>query len=199
MSSERRAFPRIESEINAAILINKSINGAAKVRDLSAGGLAFSFDGDIAEGDHIIAHLDGGARLEGCVSRLFKGGFAIALSLSEFKRGRLLETLERASARGRSIGKLALERRIAKRVAGMSQSVVCETATARVPARIIDMSLTGVAIETEAPLELDAMVTIGKMRGTVVRREGNRFGVRFLCAEDGVETMKNMSVDRRRA
>ena len=191
MGKEKRAHPRIDGEISANILINNAENGLARVLDVSAGGIGFLYKGEASLGDRVIAHLDGGTRLEGDVVRLFEGGFAIALSMSEHKRQRLAEALDRERARGRAIEKLTLERRIAKRVTGMSQSVVCETADRRFPVRIIDMSLTGVAIETDQKLELDAMVVIGKMRGTIVRCEGNRYGVHLLAAEESIEDIES--------
>lgn len=190
MSKEKRAHPRVNGEIAANILINNSENGVARVLDVSAGGIGFLFKGDVSMGDHVIAHLDGGTRLEGDVARVFDGGFAIALTMSEHKRRRLAEALDRERARGRALEKLTLERRIAKRVTGMSQSVVCETADRRFPVRIVDMSLTGVAIETDEKLELDTLVVIGKMRGTIVRREGNLYGVHLLAAEDSIDAVE---------
>ncbi len=189
MSKERRQHPRIDGEIEASILINNAINATVQVYDVSAGGIAFHYDGDIAMGDHIVARLDGGARLEGDVVRIFEGGFAIVLEMSEHKRKRLAQTLDRARARGRAIDRLNLERRLANRVSAMRQSVICETADRRVAVRIIDMSLTGVAIETEEALEMDALVVIGKMRGTIVRKEGNRYGIQFSSAEDGFDAV----------
>ena len=184
MSKERRVHPRVDGEISANILINGEKNAVARVLDVSAGGVGFVFPDAIALGDHIVAHLDGGARLEGNVVRVFDSGFAILLAMSDHKRKRLAETLDRERARGRSMDKLTVERRIATRVAGMTQSVVCETADRRFPVRIVDMSLTGVAIETEEKLEMDDYVVIGKMRGAVVRCDGNRYGIRLASSED---------------
>ncbi len=195
MGKERRAHPRIDGEIAANILINNEDNAVAQVLDVSAGGIGFLFKGSIALGDRVVAHLDGGTRLEGDVVRLFDGGFAITLAMSEHKRQRLAETLDRERARGRALEKLTLERRIAKRVTAMSQSVVCETADRRFPVRIVDMSLTGVAIETEEKLDMDALVVIGKMRGTVIRREGNRYGVRLLAAEECLDVPEMETAD----
>lgn len=189
MSKERRQHPRIDGEIEASILINSKTNAIVQVQDVSAGGIAFHYDDPVVLGDHIIARLDGGARLEGDVVRIFDGGFAIALVMSEHKRKRLAETLDKAQARGRAIEKLNLERRLATRVAGMRQSVVCETADRRIAVRIVDMSLTGVAIETDECLEMDSLVVIGKMRGTVARKEGNRYGIQFLAAEEGFDAV----------
>lgn len=179
---ERRGYTRIDGDIRASILINQDRHAVATIRDLSASGLGFHFTERIELGDNIVAHVDGGARLEGDVVRLFDGGFAISLALSEHKRARLAETLKRAAVRGEALGQLTLERRLAARVTGMRQSVICETADRKIPARIIDMSLTGVAIEVDATIEMEAMVVIGKMRGVVVRREGKVYGVQFLAA-----------------
>lgn len=201
MSKEQRVHPRVDGEISANILINGERNAMARVFDVSAGGVGFGFPEEIEMGAHIVAHLNGGARLEGNVIRLFDGGFAISLVLSEHKRKRLAETLERERARGRAMDKLSVERRIATRVAGMTQSVICETAERRFPGRIVDMSLTGVAIETDETLRMDEYVLIGKMRGSVVRCDGNRYGIRLAGAEDCADAadVETSDAARRRA
>lgn len=199
MSKERRVHPRVDGEISANILINGEKNAVARVLDVSAGGVGFVFPEAIEMGDHIVAHLDGGARLEGNVVRIFDGGFAILLVMSDHKRKRLAETLDRERARGRAMDKLTVERRIATRVAGMSQSVICETADRRFPVRILDMSLTGVAIETDEKLEMEDYVVIGKMRGSVVRCDGNRYGIRLASTDDCLDAIEpTVSAEARR-
>ena len=185
MSKDQRAHPRIESAIEAKLLINGGQHGRATVRDLSAGGLAFNFDGTVDVGSKVVAHLAGGTRLEGAVARTFEGGFAIALAMSDDKRWRLEEKLAAAGQATEKLDALTLERRLATRVPGARQSVVCEIGGRRIEARVIDMSLTGVAIETDAALEPGEPVVIGKMRGVIARQDGKRYGVRFLKdAED---------------
>lgn len=91
-------FPRVGGCILANILINGTEGVTATVRDVSASGIAFFSDADVSNGDRIVAHLDGGARLEGAVAQLFEVGFAIKLDLSEHKRQRLARSLAQVDA-----------------------------------------------------------------------------------------------------
>ena len=180
---ERRLHPRFGSDIRARILINKVQNATANVLDLSASGLRFQYGGVVDIGDDIVAHLEGGARLEGKVVRKFDYGFAILLELSEDKRRRLICSLEKARAEGEAMSRLTMERRFSARVAGITRTVICETADKKIHAEIVDMSLVGVAIKTDADLEIDSLICVGRTRGYIVRREGDIYGVKFLSSE----------------
>lgn len=190
---ERRTHPRFDSDIRARILINKMQNASATVLDLSASGLRFHYNGLVDIGDEIVAHLEGGARLEGKVIRKFDYGFAINLELSENKRRRLAYSLEKAKAEGEAMSRLTMEKRFTSRVASIKRTVLCETEDHKFSAEIVDMSLAGVAIKTDAKLEIDSLICVGRMRGYVVRREENFYGIKFLSAEGALAETANLS------
>ena len=177
---ERRIYPRFESAIEAQMLINGEVHARGKSLNLSASGLAIECETEVEIGDTVIAHLHGGVRFEGVVSRIFDNGFAVRLNMSDAKRNRFARRLNELGASGEPIDKLGSERRGALRVQAQDAHVECECAEGPFEGRIIDMSLTGVALQTAYPLEKGALVVVGKMRGTVVRQTGTVYGVEFI-------------------
>ena len=163
----------------ARLLINGEDSGQGTLFDLSAGGVGVLTDLKANVGDHLVIHLEGGARLEGTVMRLLADGFGVQLVMSDAKRSRLIDALAPMSEGEEEIVELPLNRRIAERVAGLRMKTECSTEKGVLDCRIVDMSLTGAAIETDAKLSIGEAVTIGQTKGKVVRQYGKTFGVQF--------------------
>ena len=176
---ERREFPRLKARMPARLLINNDQSGRGMLFDLSAGGVGVLTELSVVPGDHVVIHLEGGARLEGTVMRLLADGFGVELTMSEAKRSRLIDALEPMVENVDEIVELPMNRRVAERVAGLRMKTECRTENGVLECRIVDMSLTGAAIETGADIEIGTPITIGQTRGTVVRRYGRTYGVRF--------------------
>lgn len=176
--SDTRAFPRVAAEIFVRFLINGDTPGEGFARDMSGGGLAITSGNKVAVGDHIVAHLDGGARLEGLAVRVFETGFAIEFDISETRRERLLSRLDH-HADGEPLKELMIDQRVSDRVSGNKIETECMTERGAVPCRIIDMSLSGAAIRTSGYIRVGSKVTLGQTSGTIVRREGQINGLQF--------------------
>lgn len=176
---ERRAFPRLKSRINVRLLVNSSIDGQGVVLNFSASGAGIESDIDVAPGDRIVLHLEGGSRFEGVVARLFNGGFGVEFGMHESKRERLVNALETIGDDAGEMTALPLKQRVATRIGGFRGKTLCRTADGDVECRLVDMSLSGAAIETDAPLKVGDAVMLGQTRGRIVRREGDIYGVQF--------------------
>ena len=176
---ERRAFPRLKSRINVRLLVNSSIDGQGLVLNFSASGAGIESDIDVAPGDRIVLHLEGGSRFEGVVARLFNGGFGVEFGMHESKRQRLVNALETIGEDAEEMTALPLKQRVANRIGGFRGKTLCRTAAGDIECRLVDMSLSGAAIETDKPLNVGDAVMLGQTRGRVVRRDGDVYGVQF--------------------
>lgn len=176
---ERREFPRLKARMPARLLINNETSGKGTLFDLSAGGVGVLTDVEVAAGDRVVMHLDGGARLEGTVMRLLADGFGVELTMSAAKRSRLVDALEPMVESVEEIVELPMNRRVAERVAGLRMETECHTENGILECRIVDMSLTGAAIESRTEIAIGSVITIGQTRGKVVRRYGNTYGIHF--------------------
>ncbi len=182
---ERRKFPRLKARMAASLLVNNEIDGKGTLFDLSAGGVGILSDLRVAQGDHIVMHLAGGGRLEGTVMRLLADGFGVELTMSDTKRSRLIDALEPMVEGVEEIVELPMNRRVAERVAGLRMEAECFTENGvLIDCRVVDMSLTGAAIETNADIDINSVITIGQTRGTVVRRYGKIYGIQFERPND---------------
>ena len=182
---DNRAFPRIDADIFTRFLINGDLPGEGIARDISGGGIAIISKTQPAKGDAIVAHLNGGARLEGIVARVFRGGFALELKISERRRERLLDSLDPlVDNEDLPVTSLTIDRRLTERVDGMKVETQCITERGPVSCRIVDMSLTGAAIRTNGYIRVGSKVTLGQTAGIVIRRDGQIYGLQFSRPEE---------------
>ncbi|MCI4646059.1 MAG: PilZ domain-containing protein [Hyphomonadaceae bacterium] len=134
------------------------------------------------EGEQIVCYIDNLGRLEGEVIRTAEGCFLFRFEQSERKRDKLADQLiwlvnkgpldlqeERASPRfdTRGLAEVKLE----------SGGVL--------NCRVVDISLTGAGFEAERlPPPIGERLSVGNLRGEVVRSQGRSFGIRFLTPQD---------------
>ncbi len=176
---ERRAYPRLPTNIKARFLINGETAGEGCVTDLSAGGMGIKTPVKAGVADHVVLHLAGGMRFDGRVVRITREGFSLVLDVSDARRRSLKRKLDSFFGAEDPPEELAIERRLSPRIAGPEEYSICLTDTDELKCRIIDMSLVGVAMKVDGELKLGDKVTIGKTAGRVVRCDGDIYGVEF--------------------
>ncbi|HEX2843273.1 PilZ domain-containing protein [Hyphomicrobium sp.] len=153
-----------------------------RLNDISVGGASFMAPVEVEIGERIIAYLDEIGGIEGEVVRIFDGGFAIRLKVSQHKREKLAAQItwlvnkaELGGAAGRRHQRL---------------SVVNKTSTLRLPdgnsvdCRVLDVSLSGASIGTDARPPIGDIVMFGKLRCKVMRYHDRGIGVQFLDIPD---------------
>lgn len=170
--SERRRHRRTPLKLNVRFLLDDGSENSGVVSDISIGGMAITGDARPAEGSNIIAYVQDLGRLEGVVSRVNDGGFAVRLTLSAMRRDKLEERLGTGSKRGRD-GR----RHDRESTSGVTR---IQRADGRdLPCRVIDLSLGGVSVETAEWPPLGEQVIVGKMRGRVVRHHEMGIAIEF--------------------
>jgi len=189
--SERRRHPRIALSSPGRFMAEDGSEHTCTVRDISLVGLGIMSDRQVTPGEHIIIYLDDLGRFEGLVVRVFEGGFAIETSLTGPRRDRVAERLE-AIARGekdRNVTRRAFARH-SPAEAGLEEGSLLTLAdgSAR-PCRIIDMSLGGAQVALEQRPPIGTGVSIGRMKGQVVRHTEEGIGIQFLDIPDDAAAM----------
>ena len=176
---ERRVFPRLKSRINTRLLINQERDGEGVLYNFSASGAAIKSEARVAPGDQVVLHLEGGSRFAGAVSRVFEDGFALEFGMCESKRQRLITALAPKFDEEDEITSLSIRHRMAERIGGLRMKTICHTEDGEIECRLVDVSLTGAALETDAALSVGDDIMIGQTRGKVIRRDGSVYGVQF--------------------
>jgi hypothetical protein len=147
--------------------------------DVSPGGVSFSADEAVEQGERIVVYLDQLGRLEGRVVREFDSGFAIAMKLPVAKRLRLADQLTWLANR-HALG-LPEDRRHERIRPSHIRTTLILPNGLEVVATIVDVSRSGVALSFDCDLttNVGAPVAVGAAQGRIVRLLANGVAVEF--------------------
>lgn len=178
---ERRRHPRVHVTVKGRFLAPDGSEHDCSIRDMSLSGIALVSDAPVPLGAHLIVYLDDFGRFEGSVVRNFDGGFAIETALSGPRRGRVAERLAiYANGAGKAGAGVRSFPRYVPQEAGIDEGSILTLADGNsAPCRIIDMSLGGANVATELRAPIGAEVSIGLMRGRVVRHTEEGVAISF--------------------
>ncbi|MFO1090291.1 MAG: PilZ domain-containing protein [Hyphomicrobiales bacterium] len=145
-----------------------------QISDVSPDGALFMSDAPVAPGTAIVAYLDGLGRVEASVGRILPKGFHALFSLTGARRDRFVARL---NAMASGVDPLRRHERYAPR----EQASQIALADGRVyPCEIIDISLSGASVRLAVLPRIGTVVTLGKMRGHVVRHHDHGVGISFV-------------------
>jgi hypothetical protein len=176
---DRRRDKRFKVSLRGRFMRENKQEHTCKLRDISGCGAALLAPVDLESGERIVAYFDHIGGLEGVVVRTFEGGFAIELQVTPHKREKLVSQLAWLSD-NRNQG-LSFPQRRHERFA-----VDNETTTLRLAedistqVRVLDVSISGASVETEARPAIGSEVVLGKLRAKVVRHHVEGLGLEFI-------------------
>jgi PilZ domain len=173
VASERRRHRRSVMKLGVRFLLQDGSEHTGNVTDISVGGMYVKSDATPAEGTIVIAYIQDLGRLEGMVSRLDGAGFGVRLTLSTLRRDKLEERLSNERKANTAQGR----RHERDLTAGVTRIVRGDGS--EIPCRVMDLSLSGVSVETTEWPALGEEVMVGKMRGRVIRHHEVGFSVEF--------------------
>lgn len=181
MRGERRNFQRVRVALHGRFMLEDRSEHHCKVADMSPGDAALVSEKRGEIGERVIAYIDHVGRIEGTVIRHTDTGFAMSVSASHRKRDKLAAQLTWLANRH----ELDLpEDRRHDRVAPRNPVTVLEIADGRrYRCRIIDLSLSGAAVELEVRPAIGVEVTLGTMRGRVVRHFDDGIAIEFAVLQ----------------
>ncbi len=137
------------------------------VVDMSPGDVSFTCIGRPIAGERVIAYLDHIGRLEGTVLSLSNAGFVMSINATDRKREKLAAQLTWI-ANKHELG-LPEDRRHDRLAPRNTRSEITLDDGRRYACRIMDLSLSGAAVDLEIRPALGTPVRLGNMRGRVVR------------------------------
>lgn len=145
--------------------------------DMSPGGVSVTSDVKPEIGVRVVLYIDDIGRCEGAVTRQHPFGFAVRLTTTQNRRDRIAERLTFHASRHRLRDE---DLRIHERVASERNSFCVLPDGAKVPCRVLDLSLSGAALAIKERPELGAEVSIGRMLGRVVRHHAQGIAIQFF-------------------
>ena len=133
-------------------------------------------------GEKVIAYLDHIGRVEGSIIESMDGGFVMDVSASPRKRDKMAAQLTWLA--NKDILNLPEDRRHERVVPDNRHSTVVLDDGRRYNCKIIDISLSGAAIELSVRPAMGTPVTLGRMRARVVRHFQDGVAVEFASAQE---------------
>jgi hypothetical protein len=133
-------------------------------------------------GERVIAYIDHVGRIEGSILDPVDGGFVMDVVASDRKRDKMAAQLTWLANKDHL--NLPEDRRHERVVPDNRHSTVVLDDGRRYNCKIIDISLSGAAIELAVRPAMGTPVTLGRMRARVVRHFQNGVAVEFASAQE---------------
>jgi hypothetical protein len=176
--SDLRRHQRVKVSLLGRYMLSDRREYPCQTVDMSPGGvrLTCAVLGEVQE--RVVLYLEHIGRIEGTIARLLPGGFAVQLSATLRKRDKIASQLTWLANRDNlGLPEGRTHERLTPRVAG----VVLRLESGReVAARIVDISMSGVALSTATTPPIGASLMVGRTPGRVVRYFEGGIGVHFM-------------------
>jgi hypothetical protein len=179
--SEKRNFQRVQVKLQGRFMLEDRSEYPCEVLNISPGNVALKASTLGTPGEKVIVYLDHIGRLEGVLTRRLDDGFAMTIIASDRKKDKLAAQLTWL-ANKHELG-LPEDRRH-ERVAPRNPISSLELDDGRqYPCRIIDLSLSGAAIEIDVRPDIGSHVVLGSMKGQVVRHFEEGIAIEFAVVQ----------------
>jgi hypothetical protein len=179
--AERRYFQRVRVKIYGRFMLEDRTEHPCQVVDMSPGNALLRADRVGELGEKVIAYIDHIGRIEGVVTRIAQDGFAMTIIASERKKDKLAAQLTWLANKH----ELDLpEDRRHERVSLRNPISVLQLSDGRqYQCRIVDLSLSGAAVEIDVRPALGTLITLGTMRGRIVRHFEDGVAIEFAAVQ----------------
>ncbi|WP_337269759.1 PilZ domain-containing protein [Oryzifoliimicrobium ureilyticus] len=179
--SEGGIFQRVTINMQGRLMLANYEEFACFVIEMSPGDLYVKCAGRPRLRERVIAYIDHIGRIEGNVLALDETGFTLSVNATERKREKLAAQLIWL-ANKHELG-LPEDRRHDRLTPRQTTSeIVLEDGT-RYTCRIMDLSLSGAAIDVENRPPVGTPLRLGNMRGRVVRHFMEGVAIEFLSIQ----------------
>jgi hypothetical protein len=178
---DKRRFQRVRVNVLGRFMLPNRTEYPCQVADMSPGGAALMTPVQGRLGERVVAYIDHIGRIEGEITRLFDGGFAMTVIATARKREKLATQLTWLA--NRYVLNLPEDRRHERIVPKQPFSNVVLPDGREVRVKIIDVSLSGAALALEKPPPVGASITVGRMRARIVRHIDDGVAVEFAMPQ----------------
>ncbi|KAB0680767.1 PilZ domain-containing protein [Aureimonas leprariae] len=186
---ERRHFHRIPVDLLGRFMLENRSEFPCRVRDISPGDAAVLAAAQARLGERVIFYVDQLGRMEGTVRRLFQGGFAVDLAMSDRKREKMAAQLTWLANRHEL--NLPEDRRHERLQPKNPMIDITLDDGRKYKVKIMDLSLSGAAVQSAVRPAVGSRVVLGHTQGRVVRLLEEGFAIEFAVAQT-TETISDL-------
>jgi hypothetical protein len=175
-------FQRVKVSLLGRYMLADKREFPCQVLEMSPGDAVVIAPATGSIGERVVAYLDHLGRIEGAILEPIDGGFVMDVVASMRKRDKMAAQLTWLA--NKDILNLPEDRRHERVVPDNRHSTVVLDDGRRYNCKIIDISLSGAAIELAVRPAMGTPVTLGRMRARVVRHFQNGVAVEFAAAQE---------------
>ncbi|WOI52512.1 PilZ domain-containing protein [Parvularcula sp. LCG005] len=173
------------TDLPARLLIQGMPERSGRVVRMARGGVLVEGVHDAADNASVVLYLETGERFEGTLRQVGRDVVSIAVRRSEKKHSNLWRYLDEkygGSSPIRPVSERQERRqRGAERIKADVPRTLCTLPDGRqIPARVMDISLSGMAIAMDHVAEIDDIIAIGKVKARIIRRTDKGYGCEIL-------------------
>jgi hypothetical protein len=176
--ADRRRHRRFTIALLGRFMRSSKEEYPCRLANISVGGAAMMSPVPVGVGEHIIAYFDHLGGLEGPVVRTFEGGLAMRIQATQHRREKLAAQITWLLNQSEFDG-VAERRHERFRMANKTSSLQVAPGVI-VQVRVLDVSISGASVGTEARPLVGSEVVLGKLRARVVRHHGEGLGLEFV-------------------
>lgn len=164
---EQRSFQRVNVNLQGRLMLADYDEFDCIAVDMSPGDVTMTCKGRPSHGERVIAYIDHLGRIEGVVRNVNATGFAMSITASDRKREKLAAQLTWI-ANKHELG-LPEDRRHDRLTPRDTRAELLLDDGRRYVCRIMDLSLSGAALDMEYRPPIGTGVRLGSMKGRIVR------------------------------
>ncbi|MEP7455364.1 PilZ domain-containing protein [Phyllobacterium sp. SB3] len=180
-SATTAKYYSVKVQLYGRFMLEDRTEHVCQINEMSPGDVVISTDVMANNGERVIAYIDHIGRVEGTVERLVSGGFLVSLIASDRKKNKIAAQLTwLANKHELDMPEDRRHQRIAPRNPITSLSMADGR---KYPCRIVDLSISGAAVELRMRPALNSQVILGTMRGRVVRHFEEGVAIEFSSVQ----------------
>ena len=180
-ATEEVAFQNVAVNLHGRLMCADFNEFECVALEMSPGAVHFKCGALPRVRERIVSYIDHIGRIEGKVTKLVDDGFLISVHATERKRQKLAAQLT-WFANKNELG-LPEDRRHERIVPRNPNGEIRLADGETYPCRIVDLSMSGAALELEVRPEMGAQVVLGSMRARVVRHFDDGIAIEFATIQ----------------
>lgn len=175
-------YQRVKVSVLGRYMLTNRSEYPCQVLEMSPGDAVVVAPVSGTAGERVVAYLDHLGRVEGTITEVIEGGFKMDMAATPRKRDKTAAQLTWLA--NKDLLNLPEDRRHERVVPDNRHSSVVLDDGRRYNCKIIDISLSGAAIELAVRPAMGTPVTLGRMRAKVVRHFPEGVAVEFASAQE---------------
>ncbi|GLQ57576.1 PilZ domain-containing protein [Devosia nitrariae] len=187
-SAEPARFQRVRISVLGRYMLADKREFPCQILEMSPGDAVVIAPVTGIVGEKVIAYLDHIGRIEGTVIDQVEGGFLMNVAASPRKRDKMAAQLTWLA--NRDLLNIPEDRRHERVVPDNRHSTVVLDDGRRYNCKIIDISLSGAAVEIDVRPAMGTPLTLGRMRARVVRHFQNGVAVEFTSTQEMITVVQ---------